>query len=230
MAKKEKKCVCPPPGAPGWMTTFADLMSLLMCFFVLLLSFSEIDVMKFKDLSGSLKHAFGVQHQVNVDSIPRGTSIIALEFSPSVPKETILNVVQQETIDMNESTLEFVSGDARNIGGDRHQDGELRKSNTYSNETPIEISNDKEDTELTHSEIYFNRLQSELYEYVYDGSVQVESKGQEIIITVPEGSLFAAGSGRLQPQFIPLINSITKSVSDIPGAIKITGYTDDSFC
>jgi chemotaxis protein MotB len=36
---------CPPcdKGAPRWVTTFGDLMSLLLCFFVLLLSFSEID-------------------------------------------------------------------------------------------------------------------------------------------------------------------------------------------
>ena len=40
------KCKCPPPGLPAWMGTFADLMSLLMCFFVLLLSFSEMDVLK----------------------------------------------------------------------------------------------------------------------------------------------------------------------------------------
>ena len=39
-------------GGGGWIMTFADLMSLLMCFFVLLLSFSEMDVLKVKRLSG----------------------------------------------------------------------------------------------------------------------------------------------------------------------------------
>ncbi|MFN3534632.1 MAG: flagellar motor protein MotB, partial [Desulfatiglandales bacterium] len=53
----------PPPseGAPEWMCTFADLMSLLLCFFVLLLSFSEIDRQKFKEIAGALAQAFGVQ-------------------------------------------------------------------------------------------------------------------------------------------------------------------------
>jgi chemotaxis protein MotB len=41
-----------PRGVPAWVMTFADLMTLLMCFFVLLLSFSEMDVAKFKQLSG----------------------------------------------------------------------------------------------------------------------------------------------------------------------------------
>ena len=42
------------PGIPAWVVTFADLMSLLMCFFVLLLSFSEIDAQKFKQIAGEL--------------------------------------------------------------------------------------------------------------------------------------------------------------------------------
>ena len=52
---EENPCKCPPPGLPQWMGTFADLMSLLMCFFVLLLSFSEMDVLKFKQIAGSMK-------------------------------------------------------------------------------------------------------------------------------------------------------------------------------
>ena len=64
----------PPPqekkqedsGAPAYMTTFADLMSLLMCFFVLMLSFSEMDRQKFKIMAGSFKEAFGVQRNIKV--------------------------------------------------------------------------------------------------------------------------------------------------------------------
>lgn len=50
---------CPPPGLPAWVMTFADLMSLLMCFFVLLLSFAQMDVVKFRDVAGSMRDAFG---------------------------------------------------------------------------------------------------------------------------------------------------------------------------
>jgi len=55
--KKVKK------GAPPWMATFADLSTLLMTFFVLLLSFSTMDVQKFRDMLGSVQSAFGVQFQ-----------------------------------------------------------------------------------------------------------------------------------------------------------------------
>ena len=64
-------------GLPAYMATFADLMSLLMCFFVLLLSFAEIDELKYKMVVKSLENAFGVQREVPKDEIPEGTSIIA---------------------------------------------------------------------------------------------------------------------------------------------------------
>src|SRR5210317_757885 len=53
---------CPPckSGSPAWMATFADMATLLMAFFVLLLSFAETEVPKFKQISGSLKAAFGI--------------------------------------------------------------------------------------------------------------------------------------------------------------------------
>lgn len=88
--------------------TFADLMTLLMCFFVLLLSFSEMDVIKFKQLSGSMKEAFGVQAEIEVKSIPKGTSVVAREFSPGRPDPTALPVVRQFTIDSNKSTLDLL--------------------------------------------------------------------------------------------------------------------------
>lgn len=48
-------------GLPAWMGTFADLMSLLLCFFVLLLSFASVDIMKFEGMIGSMREAFGVK-------------------------------------------------------------------------------------------------------------------------------------------------------------------------
>lgn len=60
---KKKKSNEPPTeeGLPIWMATFADMMTLLLCFFVLLLSFAQQDVSKFKTLMGSIKEAFGIQ-------------------------------------------------------------------------------------------------------------------------------------------------------------------------
>jgi chemotaxis protein MotB len=94
---------------PPWVMTFADMMTLLMCFFVLLLAFSEMDVAKFKQLSGSMRDAFGVQSELEVRTIPKGTSIIAQEFSPGVPDPTALNAIYQFTVDSNENTLDALA-------------------------------------------------------------------------------------------------------------------------
>lgn len=57
MAKK--KCEC-PAGAPAWLTTFSDLMSLLLCFFVLIVSMSNVSPNEFNKASGALKGSLGI--------------------------------------------------------------------------------------------------------------------------------------------------------------------------
>jgi len=50
-------------GAPAWMATFADMSTLLLTFFILLLSFANMDAQKFREMLGSVKDAFGVQKE-----------------------------------------------------------------------------------------------------------------------------------------------------------------------
>ena len=96
--QEEEECPkCPPPGAPAWMATFADMATLLMAFFVLILSFAEFNVPKFKQISGSLKNAFGIQRVVPVVEQPRGTTVLALNFSPSPDPSVTKNMTQQTT-------------------------------------------------------------------------------------------------------------------------------------
>lgn len=113
-------------GVPAWVMTFADLMTLLMCFFVLLLSFSEMDVAKFKQLSGSMKEAFGVQSEIQVKTIPKGTSVVAQEFSPGKPEPTAINTVRQFTIDSNRNTLDALDRELKEIKETREHARRLR--------------------------------------------------------------------------------------------------------
>ena len=96
-------------GAPDWVVTFGDLMSLLLCFFVLLLSFAELDMVKYKRAVGSLKEAFGVQRTTPSFAIPKGIKIIAknfdqelipdrerLEFIATQEKETVGEELKKE--------------------------------------------------------------------------------------------------------------------------------------
>ena len=89
-----------PAGIPAWVLTFADLMSLLLAFFVLLFSFSEMDVQKYKQVAGSMAEAFGVQREIKIKEPPKGINIIAQEFSAGTPNpETAVNEVRQHTTD-----------------------------------------------------------------------------------------------------------------------------------
>lgn len=65
MADEEGNCPeppqceeCPPEGAPAWMATFSDLVTLLLTFFVLLYAMSKQDVQKFQSVAGSIRKAF----------------------------------------------------------------------------------------------------------------------------------------------------------------------------
>ena len=113
-------------GVPAWVMTFADLMTLLMCFFVLLLAFSEMDAAKFKQLSGSMKDAFGVQAEIEVRTIPKGTSVVAQEFSPGRPDPSALNQVRQFTIDSNRNTLDALDRELKEIKETREHARRLR--------------------------------------------------------------------------------------------------------
>ena len=60
MAKKG--CKCPPEGAPSWMLTYGDMMTLLLCFFVLIVSFSEIKKEdEFLAVVQEIQKAFGMK-------------------------------------------------------------------------------------------------------------------------------------------------------------------------
>ena len=68
MAEAEEK-KCPPTGSPAWMATFADLMSLLLVLFVLLLTFSEMNVIKYKQMAGAMRNAFGISKQDKLSGV-----------------------------------------------------------------------------------------------------------------------------------------------------------------
>jgi chemotaxis protein MotB len=91
-------------GAPAWVVTFGDLMSLLLCFFVLLLSFSEMDKAKYKEVAGSLAKAFGVQRKIKAYEAPKGIKMISRDFDqeliPARPREEFIAMQQREQIGM----------------------------------------------------------------------------------------------------------------------------------
>jgi chemotaxis protein MotB len=104
------------------MATFADMATLLMAFFVMILSFAEMNVPKFKQIQGSLKNSFGVQRLIPIVEQPMGTSIITQNFSPS-PSPSITEQMTTETTQVEQPKLKIPSDVKDSEGADKMAEG-----------------------------------------------------------------------------------------------------------
>ena len=89
---------CPPckKGSPPWMATFADMATLLMAFFVLILSFSHVNVPRYKEVSGSMRSRFGVQELVPIVEAPTADNMVATQYRQMVTDTTAANVLEEQ--------------------------------------------------------------------------------------------------------------------------------------
>ena len=236
---EEAECDCPPEGLPAYMGTFADLMALLMCFFVLLLSFAEMDVLKFKQIAGSMKFAFGVQDKVRVRDIPKGTSIIAKEFSPGKPQPTVIEAVMQQTIDITKETLEFDEPDE-----DDPDEGEGTEKDTGigPQDKDATAKEEKSDAEIikeaqqaakaaeeaaAQAEALAQEIALKMSEEISDGQVELLAKGAYVVIRIREKGSFASASDTLESEFIPVVRKIEDILAETDGEIRVAGHTDN---
>jgi chemotaxis protein MotB len=193
---------CPkcPEGLPPWLATFADLMSLLMCFFVLLLSFAEIDAIRFKKMAESLKDAFGVQREVPATEIVKGVSVIKQEWSPSISEPSVISEVRQQTSDEEKEHLEL---------NDQQVKEEARQL--------LEAELQQQVAELQDA------LESEIEQ----GLVTVEKEQAKVIIRIQEKGSFPSGSALLDPAFEEVVDRISGVLAAKPGQVVVAGHTDN---
>ncbi|MAL97052.1 MotB family protein [Hydrocarboniclastica marina] len=187
------------PGIPAWVVTFADLMSLLMCFFVLLLSFSEIDAQKFKQIAGAMSQAFGVQREVIALEPPEGTSAVFDQFSPAPPEPTLLNEVRQT---QSEEAPEL--------------------------ETLRSAQDEKIQAELkAQMDSTAAQIRSLLEDAIEDGRIEVEQNQQRIEIRIEEKGSFPSGSAKLTWELEGLLLEMAELLARIPGKLSVEGHTDN---
>ncbi len=244
--EEEQKCKC-PAGIPAWVLTFADLMSLLMCFFVLLLSFAEMDVQKFKQIAGSLKIAFGVQRDIKAVEIPKGVNIVAKEFSPAPPQPTVINEARQVTADETQQELKLIE----KLEKLQSEENELKDKMENMSEAVAEAEGLKKqlsivEAELSEVEQELSELQQKMdqmqEEQIQEKSealksaleseikadmIEVVAKDESIIIRIKDKGSFAAGSARLTDDFIEILDIIAEELSSTNGNIIVAGHTDD---
>lgn len=206
MSDMVEDCDCPPceEGLPPWLATFADLMSLLMCFFVLLLSFAEMDVLKFKQVAGAMKLAFGVQRDVKATEIPKGTSVIAQQYSPGKPVEiSPLEIMREKTTDDTKQNLEFTDSTSKNAAAEAA--AQARQAA-------------KEEAE---------ELKKELAAAIGDGLLEVEAFNDRVLIRIRERGSFSSGKAELKKEFLPILKLIGGVLNQRDGLFIIAGHTDD---
>ncbi len=224
-----------PAGSPAWMATFADLMSLLMCFFVLLLSFSEIQKKKYKQVAGSMKEAFGVQREIHADQSPKGTSFVAQEFSAGKPTPTALNVLRQDTANEFKQDLDFTDSASKNEKEQGGMDGESDKARADMDElqeqqfqqlSQYEEQQEESDEQEAIAELLQSLAQA-LADEIKDGQIQIAGLKGEIAIRVQEKGSFKSGRANIQSTFVPTLDKISKILGLAPGNIIVEGHTDN---
>ena len=210
---QEKECQACDEGLPPWLATFADLMSLLMCFFVLLLSFAELDVLKYKQIAGAMKLAFGVQRDVKAMEIPKGTSVIAQQYSPGKPTEvTPLEIMREKTTDDTKTNLDFA--DTENKFDQSNQS--VEQAQAIAEQHARQMA--KEEAE---------ELQQELESAINKGIVEVEAFTDRVLIRIREKGSFGSGQADLKPAFQPILLQIAEVLKQRDGHFIISGHTDD---
>ena len=216
MSEEAQECPKCPAGLPPWLATFADLMSLLMCFFVLLLSFATIDAVKFKKMAESMKDAFGVQREIPAAEIVMGVSVIKREFSPTIAEESIVEQVKQQTTETRKENLEMKDPTPESTPSPTQE--ELEKQQL---EEQLQKKLEQE------AEEQVEELQQALNSEIEAGQVTVEREGSKVIIRIQEKGSFASGSASLDPEFFEVMDKITAVLQEKSGKIVVAGHTDN---
>ena len=197
----------------GWIVTYSDLMTLLLCFFVLILSMAEVDIIKYKQLADTMRVAFGVQRDMELESIPKGTSVVSTKFRPGIPDETTEDAVQQITTDQTRNSLRIGNPDS-----------------------PVSEEKDIRDEVLTYDEVMAlikeTELDAEMLKRLLDieikeGQIDVESTARTILIRIREKGAFSSGSALLNTSFVSVIDKIAGALAQIEGRIAVEGHTDN---
>lgn len=198
MAVEEEAPPC-PSCLPGWLVTFSDMMSLLLTFFILLLTFADMEVKRFRQVAASMKEALGVQRDYVAEQIPMGTSVVMKEFKPG----------KQDMIDFESIDHRFTVEPAESRELQEIAEKQEEKDNIQ---------------EIRETE---QQLKALLKQEIEDGQIEVTSEGANLILRIQEKATFQSGSATLQKKFLPLLSKISRTVSEVSGQVDVIGHTDN---
>lgn len=194
-------------GAPEWLVTFADLMSLLVCFFVLIISFSVQDKQKMQVVAGSMKDAFGVKET------SRRLGILEIE---GIPVRDYMKQVSQVPQELDS---DFAS--------ERHEKNTKQgpEANTHDNvEANIELSRQFATAAATLRQAL--QEMPDITEISQNIMFQETEEGLNIMIVDQDGrSMFREGSKYPYETTRRLLAKLAPVLAQMPNRIEITGHT-----
>lgn len=201
MAKKKKKDS--GGGTANWMNTFADLMNLLLCFFVLLFSMSSVDADKFEALVQSLEHSFSI--------LPQGGSSIG-DGQMVAAGVNQLQLLDQYYMEASNSKSK--------------EDGE---DNEKEEDNPEEaLKQEMAEAGLKESEEMAEQIEKMLEEQRIGDQVEVDSNAQFVRITLNGALLFDSGQSQIREDALPLVDKLSLILENYDSSlIDIEGHTDN---
>lgn len=190
-----------PAGAPAWMVTFADLMSLLLCFFVLLLSFSTMDVIKFKAIAASLQSSLGLEAGSAVAFDPSATLIATAEPVPPAP-----TAAEAEPVVAPESPQESESAPEVDLNSAAAQ---------------LAIKEQQATEQLAQD------LAASLHEEIVANRIELQAEGRTVTLRIRENGSFPSGDAELQNPVRSVLARIRERLAATDGRIEVAGHTDN---
>ena len=209
MARKKKEAA-PPPGSPAWMSTYGDMVTLLLCFFVLLFSMSTVDAAKFDALAASLSQTFSIFTQ---GSTAIGDGIL------------ISNGVSQ----LNELS-EYFNTTGLTADSDENTD-QVDKENTDADKQWSDVTSAEEFLEqagLKESEEMAEKIEEAIKENNMADVVDIKFTAQYVELTLKGALLFESGSANLKDDVKPTLDKVGMILQKYStGTVEIEGHTDN---
>ena len=188
-------------GGHGWFVTFADLMGLLVSFFVMLVAFSNQDQKKLQIVAGSMRDAFGVQAKV------RYSGVIEVDGLPTRPK--LKNAAHVTPEDASATPTPDDQDHRREVGA--------------------KVTNDQAFALAAASLRQALQDMPELTEASKHIMVEESKEGLNIEIVDQEGrSMFAEGSKEPYERTRRIIEKLAGPLKATPYRLSITGHTSAS--
>ena len=161
MAKKCPKVEC-PKCLPGWLAAFGDLMSLLLCFFVLLLSMSTMDAKKVQEAAGSLQGAMSVLDGETSTEVQHKQLEVAKPIQSETESAKQVRSMEQTIVETNE-LLKSATG--QEISLEESEDGFLIRlpANILFERAKANIINDDAYLFLKRMALIIDKLPKDMY-------------------------------------------------------------------